>query len=112
MLALMTPFAPIATLSGTLKESQSTQKKMLIISGTSVFVLLLLILIWGQLLHQHLIENAITQLCEVFDSEYFFMLLLVFKIYHRSIKMKDEPGLACFTEDQFLPHRDILLYQK
>jgi hypothetical protein len=45
----VTPFAPIGTLFGTLKESQTTQKKMVILSLTGLSVVFLLIFIWGSL---------------------------------------------------------------
>ena len=47
LLAIVTPFAPIGTLFGTLKEDQSTGEKFWILFGTGMLVVLLLILVWG-----------------------------------------------------------------
>ena len=47
LLVWITPFAPIGTLFGTLKEHQSSRKKMTIISCTGTSVLVLMVLIWG-----------------------------------------------------------------
>ena len=44
---LIGPFAPIGTLFGTLKEDQSTRKKMTILICTGLSVLFLLVFIWG-----------------------------------------------------------------
>jgi ABC-type Na+ efflux pump permease subunit len=46
-LALATPFAPVGTLFGTLKENQSTRKKITIIICTGFSVLFLMVFIWG-----------------------------------------------------------------
>jgi len=46
-LILITPFAPIGTLFGTLKESQSPRKKLIIILLTGLSVLFLLTFVWG-----------------------------------------------------------------
>ena len=48
-LELVTPFAPIGTLFGTLKEWQTTRKKLTIILLTGLSVAFLLIFIWGSL---------------------------------------------------------------
>jgi hypothetical protein len=45
----VTPFAPIGTLFGILKESQTTRKKLVILSLTGLSVVFLLIFIWGSL---------------------------------------------------------------
>lgn len=49
IIIMITPFAPAGTLFGTLKEDQSTRKKMAIIAGTGLSVLFLMVLIWGTL---------------------------------------------------------------
>lgn len=46
----VSPFAPIGTLFGTLKESQGTGTKLKIIGLTILSVLLLLIFIWGTII--------------------------------------------------------------
>ncbi|HMJ46782.1 MAG TPA: hypothetical protein VK498_05600 [Ferruginibacter sp.] len=46
-LILGTPFVPLGTLFGTLKERQSVKKKLIIILLTSLSVLFLLFLVWG-----------------------------------------------------------------
>ena len=47
LLIVIVPFAPMGTLFGTLKESQSTRTKLLIIALTFLSILLLLFFIWG-----------------------------------------------------------------
>lgn len=47
---LISPFAPVGTLFGTLKESQTTGKKLRIIGLTLLSVLLLLFFIWGTII--------------------------------------------------------------
>lgn len=47
LLTLITPFAPVGTLFGTLKEDQTTRKKMTIIICTGLSVPFLILLVWG-----------------------------------------------------------------
>jgi hypothetical protein len=49
LLILITPFAPIGTLFGTLKDSQTVRKKLIILFLTGLSVIFLFIFIWGSL---------------------------------------------------------------
>jgi hypothetical protein len=49
ILLRVTPFAPIGTLFGTLKESQTSRKKLSVLLLTGLSVIFLVVFIWGSL---------------------------------------------------------------